>query len=36
MDVSAFAKELGGGGHKNAAGAKVDLEFIRKLYAEEL
>lgn len=36
MDVSAFAKELGGGGHKNAAGAKVDLDFIRKLYAGEL
>ena len=36
MDISVFAKELGGGGHKNAAGAKVDLEFIRKLYAEEL
>lgn len=36
MDVSVLAKELGGGGHKTAAGAKVDLDFIRKLYAGEL
>lgn len=32
MDVSVLAKKLGGGGHKNAAGAKVTMEFISNLY----
>jgi oligoribonuclease NrnB/cAMP/cGMP phosphodiesterase (DHH superfamily) len=33
MDVSVFAKELGGGGHKNAAGAgRVNLDFLKQLY----
>ncbi len=31
MDISVFAKELGGGGHKNAAGAKVDLRLHSEL-----
>lgn len=33
VDVSAFAKELGGGGHRGAAGARVTWEFLRSLYA---
>lgn len=36
VDVSALAAELGGGGHRTAAGAKVSLEFIGKLYKGEL
>lgn len=31
MDVSVLAKELGGGGHKNACGAVVDLDFLKQL-----
>jgi nanoRNase/pAp phosphatase (c-di-AMP/oligoRNAs hydrolase) len=36
MDVGALAKELGGGGHKNASGAKVNMKFIKDLYAGKL
>lgn len=32
FDVTPFAKGLGGGGHKNASGAIVDLDFLRVLY----
>jgi oligoribonuclease NrnB/cAMP/cGMP phosphodiesterase (DHH superfamily) len=35
-DVSALAKELGGGGHQGAAGAKVDWQFLQNLYAGKL
>lgn len=31
MDVSVLAKELGGGGHKNACGAVVDFDFLKQL-----
>lgn len=37
MDVSVLAKELGGGGHKNAAGAgRVTLGFLQDLYSGKL
>jgi oligoribonuclease NrnB/cAMP/cGMP phosphodiesterase (DHH superfamily) len=36
FDCSAAAKELGGGGHFGAAGCKVSLSFIQKLYNGEL
>lgn len=37
MDVSVLAKELGGGGHKNAAGAgRVTLGFLQDLYDGKL
>lgn len=32
LDVSALAKELGGGGHQPAAGAKVTFQFLIDLY----
>ena len=32
VDVSKIAERLGGGGHPKAAGAKVDIEFIKRLY----
>jgi hypothetical protein len=32
FDVSALAKELGGGGHKNASGARANLDWLKKLY----
>jgi uncharacterized protein len=35
-DVGALAKELGGGGHKNASGARVDLDFLSNLLAGKL
>jgi uncharacterized protein len=35
-DVGALAKELGGGGHKNASGARVDFNFLSKLLAGQL
>jgi nanoRNase/pAp phosphatase (c-di-AMP/oligoRNAs hydrolase) len=36
MDVSVLAKELQGGGHKNAAGARVTMQFLSDLYAGKL
>ena len=38
IDISAVAKEYGGGGHKNAAGCSVtgDIEPLRKLFIEKL
>lgn len=36
MNVATLAKQLGGGGHKNAAGAKVGLDFLKDLYAGTL
>ncbi len=36
VDVSLLAKDLGGGGHKNAAGAKVDLSFLTLLLENKL
>lgn len=36
FDVSKLAKELGGGGHKNAAGAPASVEFIQQLYQGSL
>ena len=32
FDVSVLAKELGGGGHKNASGSKVTFQFLTDLY----
>lgn len=32
LDVSILARELGGGGHRKACGAKVDLKFLAWLY----
>lgn len=32
VDVSIIAKELGGGGHRNASGAKISLEQFNKLF----
>lgn len=32
FDVSVLAKELGGGGHRNASGARVSFDFIQQLY----
>lgn len=36
FDVAKLAKELGGGGHKNAAGARVTLDFLGQLYQGKL
>ena len=36
VDVGALAKELKGGGHHSASGARVDLNFLTKLLAGEL
>ncbi len=38
IDISAVAKEYGGGGHRNAAGCNVtgDIELLRKLFIEKL
>lgn len=36
FDVSVLARELGGGGHKNAAGARVNIDFLISLYAGQL
>lgn len=36
FDVSALAKELNGGGHRNAAGGKVDFNFLTSLYKGQL
>jgi len=33
FDVSEIARRLGGNGHKNAAGAVVDLDFLKVLYS---
>lgn len=33
VDVSVMAKYLGGGGHKNAAGAKLDLAALGRIYS---
>jgi nanoRNase/pAp phosphatase (c-di-AMP/oligoRNAs hydrolase) len=36
FDVTPFAKELGGGGHRNSAGARISIQALSELYQQDL